>query len=53
MTTWKDFYRSQDGAAVAEYALLLALISAVALIGVGAVGTSLSALWADVMAKWP
>lgn len=47
------FLKNEDGASAIEYALVASLI-AVAIIGsVSAIGTKLSALYADIAAKIP
>lgn len=45
------FRREEDGAAMVEYALLVALIALVAIVGVTATGTSLNAQFAKISCK--
>lgn len=47
----KRFCRDDDGAAMVEYALLVALIALVAIVGVTATGTSLNAQFAKMSCK--
>ncbi len=47
-TTLKSMIRDEEGATMVEYGLLVALIAIVALVGVKAVGTSLSTLFTNV-----
>jgi pilus assembly protein Flp/PilA len=45
------FRRDEDGAAMVEYALLVALIALVAIVGVSATGTSINAQFAKISCK--
>ncbi len=45
------FARDEDGAAMVEYALLVALVALVAIVGVSAMGTSLNAQFAKISCK--
>ncbi|MCJ2039280.1 Flp family type IVb pilin [Methylobacterium sp. J-059] len=47
----RDFLRDEDGAAMVEYALLVALIALVAIVGVSATGTSINAQFAKISCK--
>ncbi|KQP07250.1 hypothetical protein ASF28_14740 [Methylobacterium sp. Leaf99] len=47
----KRFCREDDGAAMVEYALLVALIALVAIVGLTATGTSLNAQFAKISCK--
>ncbi len=47
-TTLKSMIRDEEGASMVEYGLLIAFIAIVALVGVKAVGTSLSTLFTNV-----
>jgi pilus assembly protein Flp/PilA len=46
------FRRDEEGAALAEYALLVALIAVVCVIGVTALGTSVSAAFSTIAAAY-
>lgn len=43
--------RDEEGAAMVEYALLVALVALVAIVGVSATGTSLNAQFAKISCK--
>ena len=45
------FWRDEDGAAMVEYALLVALVALVAIVGVSAMGTSINAQFAKISCK--
>ena len=45
------FLKDEDGAAMVEYALLVALIALVAIVGVSATGTSINAQFAKISCK--
>lgn len=45
------FKRDEDGAAMVEYALLVALIALVAIVGVTATGTSINAQFTKISCK--
>lgn len=45
ITTLKTMIRDEEGATMVEYGLLVALIALVAIVGVTALGTKLSALF--------
>ena len=47
----KNFLQDEDGAAMVEYALLVALIALVAIVGVSATGTSINAQFAKISCK--
>ncbi|KQP53659.1 Flp family type IVb pilin [Methylobacterium sp. Leaf108] len=47
----KRFVRQDDGAAMVEYALLVALIALVAIVGITSTGTSLNAQFAKISCK--
>ncbi|WP_279603851.1 Flp family type IVb pilin [Methylobacterium sp. E-041] len=47
----RDFLRDEGGAAMVEYALLVALIALVAIVGVSATGTSINAQFAKISCK--
>lgn len=47
----KTFARDEEGAAMVEYALLVALVALVAIVGVSAMGTSLNAQFAKISCK--
>jgi pilus assembly protein Flp/PilA len=46
------FRRDEEGAALAEYALLVALIAVVCVVGVTALGTSVSAVFSTIAAAY-
>jgi pilus assembly protein Flp/PilA len=48
ITTLKTMIRDEEGATMVEYGLLVALIALVAIVGVSALGTKLSALFTAV-----
>ena len=48
VSTFTKMIRDEEGATMVEYGLLVALIAIVALVGVRAVGTSLSSLYSNV-----
>lgn len=45
------FLQEEDGAAMVEYALLVALIALVAIVGVSATGTSINSQFAKISCK--
>lgn len=45
MTNLKKFFKDESGATAIEYGLLVALIAIAAIVGMGAVGTNLEALF--------
>lgn len=47
----RRFCRDEDGAAMVEYALLVALVALVAIVGVSATGTSINAQFAKISCK--
>ena len=47
----RDFLQDEEGAAMVEYALLVALIALVAIVGVSATGTSINAQFAKISCK--
>lgn len=47
----KRFCREDEGAAMVEYALLVALIALVAIVGITSTGTSLNAQFAKISCK--
>lgn len=47
----RRFSKDESGAAMVEYALLVALIALVAIVGVSATGTSLNAQFAKISCK--
>ena len=47
----RRFHRDQDGAAMVEYALLVALIALVAIVGVSFTGTSINAQFTKIGCK--
>lgn len=47
----KRFWKADDGAAMVEYALLVALIALGAIIGISATGTSLNAQFTKIGCK--
>jgi pilus assembly protein Flp/PilA len=47
-TTLKSMIRDEEGATMVEYGLLVALIALVAIVGVRALGTSVSSLFNNV-----
>lgn len=47
----RRFWRDDEGAAMVEYALLIALIALVAIVGVTATGTSLNTQFAKISCK--
>lgn len=51
MHLFKRFCREDEGAAMVEYALLVALIALVAIVGVTATGTSINAQFAKISCK--
>lgn len=51
MTMLLKFCRDEEGAAMVEYALLVALIALVAIVGVTATGTSINAQFAKISCK--
>ena len=48
---WKRFWAEEEGATAAEYAVLLALILLVVIAAVAALGTTVSASFADTASK--
>lgn len=48
---FRNFVRQDDGAALVEYAILIALIAVIALIVVATVGNKVSAKFSEVAAK--
>lgn len=48
---FKNFIRQDDGAALVEYAILIALIAVICLIVVATVGNKVSAKFSEVAAK--
>ena len=51
MTTLQNFVRDEEGAALAEYGLLIGLIAVVCVAGVTALGTEISALFGRIKGK--
>ena len=52
MVTWlRRFRQDETGAAMVEYALLVALIALVAIVGVTATGTSINAQFTKISCK--
>ena len=47
----RHFYEDETGAAMVEYALLVALIALVAIVGVSAVGTNINAQFTRISCK--
>ena len=45
VTAVKKFFRKEEGAALAEYGLLLALIAAVCLVAIKVLGTQISSMF--------
>lgn len=48
---FSQFLRAEEGAAMVEYGLLVALIALVAIVGVSAAGSSLSAQFTKISCK--
>lgn len=51
MKSVRNFARDEDGAAMVEYALLIALVALVAIVGLGSMGTSLNTQFAKMSCK--
>lgn len=51
MAILRRFRRDESGAAMVEYALLVALVALVAIVGVSAAGTSINAQFAKISCK--
>ena len=51
MTTLQNFVRDEEGAALAEYGLLIGLIAVVCVAGVTALGTEIAALFGRITGK--
>lgn len=51
LSTIKTFTKNEDGAALAEYAVILAVVLGVALVGLTAIGTNAGALFTAAAAK--
>jgi Flp pilus assembly pilin Flp len=51
LNTFHSMLRSDDGATLVEYSLVVALIAGVAIVVIGKVGTSISALFTTVQTK--
>lgn len=50
-TLLRQFWKADEGAAMVEYALLVALIALVAIVGVSATGTSINAQFSKISCK--
>lgn len=56
MTIWKigkRFLYAQEGVLLAEHALLIALISAVAFVSVQLLGVAIAGVWTGTLSQWP
>lgn len=51
MSWLRRFSKDEEGAAMVEYALLVALVALVAIVGVSATGTSINAQFAKISCK--